>query len=83
MGYLHEGHLSLMREGRRRATVLVSSLFVNPTQFGPHEDLQSYPRDMARDCRLMESVPVDVLFAPDAGLDVSARRANLGRGDAN
>jgi pantoate--beta-alanine ligase len=66
MGYLHEGHLSLMREGRRRASVLVSSLFVNPTQFGPREDLQSYPRDMERDCRLMESVPVDVLFAPDA-----------------
>ncbi len=66
MGYLHEGHLSLMHEGRRRATLLVSSLFVNPTQFGPREDLQSYPRDMERDCRLMESVPVDVLFAPDA-----------------
>ncbi len=67
MGYLHEGHLSLMREGRRRGSVLVSSLFVNPTQFGPHEDLQSYPRDVARDCRLMESIPVDVLFAPQAG----------------
>jgi pantoate--beta-alanine ligase len=66
MGYLHEGHLSLMRDGRQRASVLVSSLFVNPTQFGPREDLQSYPRDMARDCRLMESVPVDVLFAPEA-----------------
>jgi pantoate--beta-alanine ligase len=66
MGYLHEGHLSLMHEGRRRATVLVSSLFVNPTQFGAHEDLQAYPRDMERDCRLMETVPVDVLFAPDA-----------------
>ncbi|HZY59247.1 MAG TPA: pantoate--beta-alanine ligase [Candidatus Binataceae bacterium] len=66
MGYLHEGHLSLMREGRRCAAVLVSSLFVNPTQFGPREDLSSYPRDMERDCRLMESVPVDVLFAPDA-----------------
>jgi pantoate--beta-alanine ligase len=66
MGYLHEGHLSLMREGRRRASLLVASLFVNPTQFGPREDLQNYPRDLERDCRLMESVPVDVLFAPDA-----------------
>lgn len=66
MGYLHEGHLSLMREGRRRAALLVASLFVNPTQFGPREDLASYPRDMERDCRLMESVPVDVLFAPQA-----------------
>jgi pantoate--beta-alanine ligase len=66
MGYLHEGHLSLMREGRRRASVLAASLFVNPTQFGPHEDLATYPRDMERDCRLMESIPVDVLFAPQA-----------------
>jgi pantoate--beta-alanine ligase len=66
MGYLHEGHLSLMREGRRRAALLVASLFVNPTQFGPREDLASYPRDLERDCRLMESVPVDVLFAPQA-----------------
>lgn len=66
MGYLHEGHLSLMREGRRRASLLVASLFVNPTQFGPREDLDSYPRDMERDCRLMEAVPVDVLFAPQA-----------------
>jgi pantoate--beta-alanine ligase len=66
MGYLHEGHLSLMQEGRRRASLVVASLFVNPTQFGPREDLDSYPRDMDRDCRLMETVPVDVLFAPQA-----------------
>jgi pantoate--beta-alanine ligase len=66
MGYLHQGHLSLMREGRQRASVLAASLFVNPTQFGPREDLGTYPRDMERDCRLMESVPVDVLFAPQA-----------------
>jgi pantoate--beta-alanine ligase len=66
MGYLHDGHLSLMREGRRRASTVVASLFVNPTQFGPREDLDNYPRDMERDCRLMESVPVDVLFAPRA-----------------
>ncbi len=64
MGYLHEGHLSLMREGRRRASVLAASVFVNPTQFGPREDLASYPRDLQRDCRLMETVPVDVVFAP-------------------
>ncbi len=66
MGYLHEGHLSLMREGRRRASLLAASLFVNPTQFGPNEDLATYPRDVERDCRLMESIPVDVLFAPQA-----------------
>ncbi len=64
MGYLHEGHLSLMREGRRRASLLAASVFVNPTQFGPREDLASYPRDMERDCRMMESVAVDVVFAP-------------------
>jgi pantoate--beta-alanine ligase len=66
MGYLHDGHLSLMREGRQRASTLVASLFVNPAQFAPHEDLDRYPRDLDRDRRLMESVPVDVLFAPQA-----------------
>jgi len=65
MGYLHEGHLALMREGRRRAEVLVASVFVNPTQFGPHEDLARYPRDFDRDCELMRGVPVDVVFAPE------------------
>jgi pantoate--beta-alanine ligase len=64
MGFLHEGHLSLMREGRRRASLLASSLFVNPTQFGPNEDFSSYPRDFEQDCALMREVPVDVLFAP-------------------
>lgn len=65
MGYLHEGHLSLMREGRRRGTMLVASIFVNPTQFGPNEDLSRYPRDMPRDCEMMGTVPVDVLFNPE------------------
>jgi pantoate--beta-alanine ligase len=64
MGYLHEGHLSLMREGRKRADVLVVSVFVNPTQFGPNEDLSKYPRDFERDRAMMESVGVDVVFAP-------------------
>jgi pantoate--beta-alanine ligase len=66
MGYLHEGHLSLMREARRRASTVVASIFVNPTQFGPNEDLSRYPRDFARDCAMMETVPVDVVFAPEA-----------------
>ena len=66
MGYLHEGHLALMREGRRRADLLAVSVFVNPTQFGPHEDLARYPRDFDRDCELMRGVPVDVVFAPEA-----------------
>ena len=65
MGYLHEGHLSLMHEGRRRGTMLVASIFVNPTQFGPNEDLSRYPRDMPRDCEMMRTVPVDVLFNPE------------------
>ncbi len=66
MGYLHEGHLSLMREGRRRADVVVASIFVNPTQFGPREDLSRYPRDFERDCSMMQTVPVDAVFAPNA-----------------
>jgi pantoate--beta-alanine ligase len=65
MGFLHEGHLTLMREGRRRAALLASSLFVNPTQFGPNEDFSRYPRNFEGDCALMREVPVDALFAPE------------------
>ena len=65
MGFLHEGHITLMREGRARATLLASSLFVNPTQFGPNEDFSRYPRNFEGDCELMRSVPVDALFAPE------------------
>jgi pantoate--beta-alanine ligase len=65
MGFLHEGHLSLMREGRKRAALLASSLFVNPTQFGPNEDYSRYPRNFDGDCAMMREVPVDVLFAPE------------------
>jgi len=66
MGYLHEGHLSLLREGRRRADggFLVLSIFVNPTQFGPKEDLDRYPRDEAGDLAKAESCGVDVAFCP-------------------
>ena len=66
MGYLHEGHLSLLREGKRRADLLVLSLFVNPTQFGAGEDLDSYPRDLEGDAEQARSVGVDLLFAPTA-----------------
>jgi pantoate--beta-alanine ligase len=66
MGYFHEGHLSLMREGRRRGDLLVVSLFVNPTQFGPHEDFKNYPRDFERDRKMAAEVGVDILFAPEA-----------------
>uniref|UniRef100_A0A7C4W0A7 Pantothenate synthetase n=1 Tax=Desulfatirhabdium butyrativorans TaxID=340467 RepID=A0A7C4W0A7_9BACT len=66
MGYLHEGHLSLMRLARKSADILVTSIFVNPTQFGPNEDLAAYPRDLDRDRHLCESVGVDYVFAPSA-----------------
>jgi pantoate--beta-alanine ligase len=66
MGYYHEGHLSLMRWARQNADTVAVSLFVNPTQFGPGEDLESYPRDFERDCRLAEAEGVDLLFAPQA-----------------
>jgi pantoate--beta-alanine ligase len=64
MGYFHEGHLSLMRYGRERGDRLVVSLFVNPTQFGPREDLDQYPRDLDRDAALAREVGVDVLYTP-------------------
>src|SRR3990170_6449342 len=66
MGFFHEGHLSLMREGRKRADLLVVSLFVNPTQFAPHEDLKNYPRNFERDRQMAEEVGTDILFAPEA-----------------
>jgi pantoate--beta-alanine ligase len=67
MGHLHEGHLSLVRAARERCEVVVLSVFVNPTQFGPGEDLESYPRDLDRDARLAEAAGVDLLYAPAVG----------------
>ena len=66
MGYLHEGHLSLLREGRRRGDLLVLSIFVNPTQFGQNEDLDRYPRDFERDEALAREAGVDLIFYPRA-----------------
>jgi pantoate--beta-alanine ligase len=66
MGDLHEGHLSLVREGKKSAERLVVSLFVNPAQFGPSEDLAAYPRDFERDRDLLEEERADVLFHPSA-----------------
>lgn len=65
MGYLHDGHLNLMREASKRADHLVLSIFVNPTQFGPGEDLERYPRDFDRDERLAAEAGVDTIFYPD------------------
>ena len=64
MGYLHEGHLSLVRASRDRDDVTVATIFVNPTQFGPTEDLSRYPRDEARDLGLLEREGVDAVFMP-------------------
>jgi pantoate--beta-alanine ligase len=65
MGYLHEGHLSLMREGGRRADVVAASIFVNPTQFGPKEDLSTYPRDPEGDLRRCGSAGVFGVYMPE------------------
>ena len=64
MGSLHEGHLSLLRAARERCDVVVMSLFVNPTQFGPTEDLGAYPRDEERDLALADELGIDLVYAP-------------------
>jgi pantoate--beta-alanine ligase len=65
MGFLHEGHLSLVRTARSLCDFLVVSIFVNPSQFAPHEDFDSYPRNFQRDLELTEKEGVDVVFSPD------------------
>lgn len=64
MGYLHEGHLSLVEEAKKRTDFVVMSIFVNPLQFGPSEDFERYPRDLERDSRLAAEAGVDLLFTP-------------------
>jgi len=66
MGYLHEGHLSLVRRARAECDHLVVSIFINPAQFGPKEDLSKYPRDLDRDLRLIEPLGVDLVWMPTA-----------------
>jgi pantoate--beta-alanine ligase len=83
MGAFHEGHLELIRRARAQNDVVVVSLFVNPAQFGPSEDLDAYPRDESRDAALAEELGVDVLFAPPveevypAGFSTSVSVAGL------
>lgn len=82
MGYLHDGHLTLARTAKGENDVVIMSIFVNPTQFGPNEDFESYPRDLVRDTALAESAGVDVVFAPtveemyptDGGIKLHAGR---------
>jgi len=65
MGYLHEGHLSLIRRAKDENDIAIVSIFVNPTQFGPNEDYETYPRDLDRDVRLAEEAGASVIFAPE------------------
>jgi len=86
MGFLHEGHLSLMREGKRRASVCAATIFVNPAQFGPKEDLSRYPRDLEGDLRKCGQAGVDAVWAPEreavypAGYQTYVEVTELSRG---
>ena len=66
MGYLHEGHLALVKRARELSDIVVVSIFVNPIQFGPTEDLSRYPRDFDRDAALLDKEKTDIIFFPEA-----------------
>jgi pantoate--beta-alanine ligase len=86
MGALHAGHMALVAEGRRRASHVVASIFVNPTQFAAHEDLSTYPRREATDAKMLEEEGCALLWSPDVetmypgGSEVSVRAGSLGEG---
>ena len=85
MGYLHEGHCSLMRRARAECTLVVTTIFVNPTQFGPNEDFTRYPRDEERDLAICRAEGVDIVFAPSveemypAGAETTVSVGSLSR----
>lgn len=85
MGFLHEGHMSLVRRARAENATLAVSIFVNPTQFGPNEDFASYPRDMDADMALLERADVDIAFTPSveemyaSGFDTTVDVGGIGR----
>src|SRR5687767_13660853 len=86
MGAIHEGHLALVREARKQAPSVVVSIFVNPAQFGPNEDLAAYPRQLGEDAALLDAEGVDLLWAPAVeevyphGFATSVSVAGLGEG---
>ncbi len=83
MGYLHEGHLSLARRARDECSYVAVSIFVNPTQFGPNEDLSKYPRDLEHDLHLLESADVDLVWTPTPEDDVPVGLPDVGRSTGN
>ena len=83
MGALHEGHLSLVRAAKARCNVTAVSIFVNPLQFAPTEDLAKYPRPLERDAAMLEQLGVDLLFLPTADEMYPASQVSVQRKDAN
>ncbi|GAB6139008.1 pantoate--beta-alanine ligase [Halanaerobaculum tunisiense] len=75
MGYLHQGHLALMKEAKQENDIVITSIFVNPTQFGPDEDYDEYPRNLDRDAELAAKVGVDAIFAPETDEIYSSKAA--------